>query len=176
MQWRCVCHVIKYTFYYFSGEFTFSDVHGPKLNISANGTYARRYEGYCWSIGLTKQVLNVGQSLEFAIEETESGWGANLNVGIIYTSPDSLPLGALVTCDANATASLPTSRVFIFKPETYYIPVGDPFTFYVDNNGDAWITPNVTSTGIAFTGIDVSRPFWALFNVFGNTKAMSLRN
>lgn len=166
---------ISYPFYTL-GKFTFSDVHGPKLDILRNGTYARRYEGYCWSIGLTSQTLNVGQSLEFAIEETEPGWGANLNVGIIYTSPDNLPQGALVTCDANATASLPTSRVFIFKPETYYIPIGDPFTFYVDKQGDAWIRPNVTSDDIAFTGVDVSRPFWALFNVFGNTKAVSLRN
>ena len=164
-----VCFVIL-------GEFTYSDVHGPKLDISPNGTYARRYEGYCWSIGITKQVLNVGQSITFAIEETESGWGANLNVGIIYTSPEVLPPGALVTCDANATASLPTSRVFIFKPETYYIPIGDPFMFYVDKNGDAWITPNVTSTDIVFTGVDVSRQFWVLFNVFGNTKAISLIN
>ena len=159
-----------------SGEFTFSDVHGPKLEISPNGTYARRYEGYCWSIGITKQVLNEGQPIQFAIEETESGWGANLNVGIIYTSPDDLPPGALVTCDANATASLPTSRVFIFKPETYYIPVGDAFTFIVDRNGRAWLTPNVTSTNIAFTGVDITRPFWVLFNVFGNTKAISLLN
>ena len=119
-------------------------------------------------------MLNVGQSITFAIEEKESGWGANLNVGIIYTSPEDLPPGALVTCDA--TASLLTSRVFIFKPETYYIPIGDPFMFYVDKNGDAWITPNVTSTDIVFTGVDVSRQFWALFNVFGNTKAISLIN
>ena len=74
-------------------------------------------------------MLNVGQNLTFAIEKIESGWGANLNVGIIYTSPDDFAPGALVLCDANATASLPTSRVFIFKPETYYIPIGDPFTF-----------------------------------------------
>ena len=47
----------------------------------------------------------MGESLEFAIEETESGWGANLNVGIIYTSPDDLPIGALVTCDATSHIS-----------------------------------------------------------------------
>ena len=160
----------------FSGEFTFSDVHGPKLDILKNGTYARRYEGYCWSVGLTKQRLDVGQHLEFAIEETESGWGANLNVGIIYTSPYDLPMGALVTCDANATASLPTSRVFIFQPETYYIPVGDPFTFYVSKDGKAFLSPNVTSDNVVFSGVNVTRPFWAIFNVFGNTKAISLRN
>ena len=120
--------------------------------------------------------MEVGESLEFAINETESGWGANLNVGIIYTSPDDLPLGSLVTCDANATASLPTSEVFIFKKEYYYIPVGDPFTFVINKNGDALLSPNVTYNDVVFSGVNVSRPFWALFNVFGNTKAIKLLN
>ena len=160
----------------FSGKFTFSDVHGPKLEISQNGTYARRYEGYCWSIALSSQRLNVGENLEFAIEETEPGWGANMNVGIIYTPPENLSPGALVTCDANASASLPTSRVFIFEKETYYIPVGDPFTFTINKEGEALLSPNVTYDDVVFTEVDVKRPFWALFNVFGNTKAISLRN
>ncbi|XP_053408049.1 protein neuralized-like [Mercenaria mercenaria] len=145
--------------------------HGPKITLSENDTVATRYEGYCWSVCLTDRPLRVGQTLHFNISEIETGWMANLNVGIIYTSPDSLPLGSLVTCDANLSVSIPNTEVFIF--EKFYSS-DNLYSFRVDNEGKAYLSPNVTSDNVVFIGVDVKKTFWAIFNIFGDSKAVKL--
>ncbi|XP_060579476.1 uncharacterized protein LOC132736374 [Ruditapes philippinarum] len=148
-----------------------SSAHGPKIELSDNDTVATRYEGYCWSVCLSDQPLKVGQTLHFNISEIEMGWMSNLNVGIIYTSPDSLPLGSLVTCDANLSVSIPNTEVFIFQR---FYSADNIYSFTVDDEGIAYLSPNVTSDDIVFTGVDVTKTFWAIFNIFGDSKAVKL--
>lgn len=149
----------------------FSQTHGPKINLLDNDTVARRYEGYCWSVCFTEAQLKVGQTLHFNISEIETGWMANLNVGIIYESPDVIPLRDLVTCTANITESFPNSRVFIY--EKFYSS-DNVYAFRIDKEGVAYLTPNVTSDDVVFHGVDVTKKFWAIFNVFGDAKAVKL--
>lgn len=94
-----------------------------------------------------------------------------MNVGIIYTSPDNLPLGSLVTCDANLSVSLPNTEVFIF--ERFY-SADNIYRFRIDDQGVAYLSPNVTSDDVVFTGVDVTKTFWAIFNIFGDSKAVKL--
>ncbi|XP_052770604.1 uncharacterized protein LOC128210352 [Mya arenaria] len=155
------------------GLVTFSANHGPKLDLLEGNTEGRRYEGYCWAVALGEQPLPVGHWLEFNITERECCWLANMNVGISYTSPDDIPLGDLVLCEDNVSMALNYTEVFVF--ERFYSEE-NVYRFRVDHHGNAFLTPNVTEDGLVFSGVDVSRPFWPIFNVFGDTKAIRLLN
>ncbi|XP_053408050.1 protein neuralized-like [Mercenaria mercenaria] len=149
----------------------FSSTHGPKIVLLDNDTVARRYEGGCYSVCFSDQPLPVGETLHFNITEIEMGWLANLNVGIIYKSPDSFLPGSLVLCDANVSASLPDTKVFIF--ERFYSS-DNVYSFRVDEAGIAYLSPNVTNDDVIFTEFDVNRTFWVIFNIFGDSKAVKL--
>lgn len=96
---------------------------------------------------------------------------ANMNIGIIYTDPIDLPLGIFVNCDANISTSVPNSTVFVFQR---FYSEDNIYEFRVDEKGVAYLSPNVTTDDVVFTGVNVTRPFWALFNVYGDTKAVKL--
>ncbi|KAL4232391.1 E3 ubiquitin-protein ligase neurl1b [Mactra antiquata] len=155
------------------GEIKFNQRHGPKIDLLENDTVARRYEGGCWSVCFSDRPLKVNQTLHFNITEVEMGWLANLNVGIYYGDPNDLPLGALVLCDANVSASLNNTEVFIFEAEKFYSE-DNVYEFRIDHDGNALLSPNVTSDDIVFTGVDVNKTFFAIFNVFGDAKAVKL--
>lgn len=157
---------------YCSGvEIKFSQVHGPKINLLDNITVASRYEGYCYSGCVSDRPLHVGETLQFNISETESGWMANMNVGILYTDPADLPLGIFVSCAENISIDVPNSEVFVFRK---FYSKNNIYQFHVDKHGMAYLTPNVTDDDVIFTGVNVSRKFWALFNVYGDAKAVKL--
>lgn len=148
-----------------------SVIHGPKIELSENNTVARRYEGYCYSVCLSDRPLRVGKTLHFNITETEMGWMSNMNIGIIYKSPYDLAPGSLVTCDGNLSVSIPDTEVFVFKK---FYSIDNLYAFSVDKDGKAHLSPNVTYDDIVFTGVDVNKTFWAIFNIFGDTKAVKL--
>ncbi|XP_052251776.1 E3 ubiquitin-protein ligase NEURL1-like isoform X3 [Dreissena polymorpha] len=150
---------------------TFSENRGPKLELSSDRTEAWRYEGGCWAVGLGAERLSPGERLTFNITERECCWLASLNVGIIYRDPDNIPQGDLVICDENVTNALNDTKVFIF--EQFYSPE-NIYTFWIDDAGVAYLTPNVTENDVVFDGVDVKKPFWPIFNIFGDTKAIKL--
>lgn len=156
-------------FLYFTEEVKFSSLHGPKIELLDNDTVARRYEGYCYSVAFSKSPLDVGKTLHFNISEIETGWLANLNVGIIYKDP--FDIEDLVTCTANITESYNDSRVFIFKE---FYSSNNLYQFRIDKEGVAYLSPNVTADDVVFRGVDVTKSFWAIFNVFGDSKAVQL--
>jgi len=157
--------------FFTDADITFSDVHGPKVNLLANDTVARRYEGYCYSGCVTNRPLLVGETLHFNISEIETGWMSNMNVGVLYTDPDDLPIGVFVSCAENISTDVPNSEVFIFKK---FYSENNIYSFRVDKNGVAYLTPNVTSNDVIFANVNVTKKFWVLFNVFGDTKAIQL--
>jgi len=155
----------------YTGQPTFSGTHGPKLELRQNNTEGWRYEGGCWAVGFGSQRLPVGWTLEFNITERVCCWLANMNVGISYVSPDDIEPWDLVLCDPNITDSLNYTQVFVF--ERFYSD-DNVYRFWVDHDGNAHLTPNVTDDGIVFSGVDVKKPFWPIFNVYGDTQAVQL--
>ncbi|XP_052771340.1 protein neuralized-like [Mya arenaria] len=155
------------------GRPTFSDNHGPKLELLEENTEGQRYEGGCWAVGFGAQRLPVGQWLEFNITERVCCWLANMNVGISYVAPDDIPMQDLVLCDPNVSEVLNYTEVFVFKR---FYSEDNVYRFRVDHHGNAYLTPNVTEDGIVFTGVDVKKPFWPIFNIYGDTKAIQLLN
>ncbi|XP_052251775.1 E3 ubiquitin-protein ligase NEURL1-like isoform X2 [Dreissena polymorpha] len=171
---------------------TFSENRGPKLELSSDRTEAWRYEGGCWAVGLGAERLSPGERLTFNITERECCWLASLNVGIIYRDPDNIPQGDLVICDENVTNALNDTKKFleansvdpdetlhdallakVFIFEQFYSPE-NIYTFWIDDAGVAYLTPNVTENDVVFDGVDVKKPFWPIFNIFGDTKAIKL--
>jgi hypothetical protein len=149
----------------------FNKVHGPEINLFDNDTLASRYEGCCHSICFSEFPLRVGETLHFNITEIETGWMANLNVGIFYRDPTDIPLNDLVACYANITEFFNDSRVFIFDK---FYSSNNVYEFRIDKEGVAYLFPNVTVDDVVFRGVDVTKSFWAIFNVYGDSKAVKL--
>ena len=166
-----VCEKILINF--IPGPYLFDkEAHGPKVDILDDGRLARRYEGYCWAVCLGDRPLKINETLHFNITEIESGWGAgSLNVGISYKSPDDYHFGDLVICDQNVTEDLPETEVFIFQ---HFYSSENVYSFRVDGMGVAYLSPNVTSNDVIFTGVNVNKTVWMIFNLFGDARAVEL--
>lgn len=157
------------------GPLTFHhQVFGDKVSLSQGGRLARR-EGSTFKNGLvfSSRPLGVQEKIHLKVVESTGRWHGALRVGFTNVHPAArgLPLAPMAIPD------------LIQKPGHWAVAVhescctlGSELRFWVSSRGKVYMRVNNSNRDEEILdGVDVSRPLWALVDIYGQTSCIYLQ-
>lgn len=156
------------------GPLTFHcQVFGDKVSLSQGCRLARR-TGLTFKNGLVFSSRPVGVQERFCLKvvASSSAWHGALRVGFTNVHPAArgLPLAPMAIPNLSQKPGHWATAV----PESY-CAVGAELKFWVSSGGKMFMSVNKSNRGRRILeGVDVSRPLWAMIDVYGQTSAIFL--
>ncbi|XP_073323306.1 E3 ubiquitin-protein ligase NEURL3-like [Pagrus major] len=145
---------------------------GNKVRLSRGGRLAER-TGTTFKNGLvfSSRPLKIQERIRLRVEKDVSNWHGALRVGFTNVSPSarSRPLPTLAIPNLTDTPGHWAARV-----HESCCRAGTELEFWVSNGGTIYITSTNTSQHKLLTGVDLSRPLWAMIDIYGQTCSISL--
>jgi len=146
--------------------------HGLNIRMGSDCRTAVRHEAeFCNGYVLSSRPISAGESWVVQIIQTESIYVGGLGFGFTTCNPASLSPADLPD-DADQLLDRPEYWV-ISKDVAQGPALGDEIEFHLSHNGEVTITHNRGASRVLMH-VDVSLPLWAIFDVYGSTRAMRL--
>ena len=148
-------------------------VHGDNISLSENNTVATRRDSFCKSIVFSQRPLMIGEKIWIRLlSVSEQGWKGGLRFGVSGVNPNMWSNSSLpkyLCPDMTSRASV-WARAMSDK----YVKMGAVVFFYIRANGDLVWGVNGKEKGVFLSGVDISRPVWAVVDVYGSTSSVQL--
>nr|CAG4642396.1 EOG090X03H5 [Evadne anonyx] len=146
--------------------------HGLNIRMGSDCRTAVRHEAeFCNGYVLSSRPISAGESWVVQIVQTESIYVGGLGFGFTTCNPASLS-GADLPDDADQLLDRPEYWI-ISKDVAQGPALGDEIEFHLSHSGEVTITQNRGISRVLMH-VDVSLPLWAIFDVYGSTRAMRL--
>eukprot|EP00066_Takifugu_rubripes_P008379 XP_003974532.1 PREDICTED: E3 ubiquitin-protein ligase NEURL3-like [Takifugu rubripes] len=157
------------------GPLTFHcQVFGDKVSLSQGGRLARR-GGSTFKNGLvfSSRPLGIQEKIHLKVVTTTTGWHGALRVGFTNVQPAArgLPLPPMAIPDLTQKPG----HWAIAVPESC-CTVGSELKLWVSSRGKVYMRVNNSNRDEEIlSGVDVSRPLWAMIDIYGQTSCIYLQ-
>ena len=150
----------------------FHNVHGSAITFTEGKTVASRVDShFCNGIVFTDHPIKSGQKVCVELLCTQA-WSGALRIGFTINDPAKFSASDL------PKYSLP----HLAKRDGYWIrPVSESLTgdgyqlmFYASADGHVQFFVNNEHKGALIVGLPTDKPFWVMFDIYGNTKGIRL--
>ncbi|CAG7733667.1 unnamed protein product [Allacma fusca] len=147
----------------------FNAIHGENINITDNGTVARRVSSFCKAIVFSDRPVKIHEKVCLKFLEVSTNWSGVLRFGFTNNDPSTLrsSLPRYACPDLTAKSGFwakAFSDVHVKKDAILY--------YYVNQAGDVHFGINGEDKGVFFSGVDTRGFLWALIDIYGNTTAL----
>ncbi|XP_076587395.1 E3 ubiquitin-protein ligase NEURL3 [Chaetodon auriga] len=145
---------------------------GDKVCLSQGCRLAERKE-VTFKNGLvfSSRPVKINERIRLRVEKDTYRWHGALRVGFTNVPPSStsLPLPAMAIPNLTERHGYWASPVH----ETY-CQAGSQLEFWVSYGGSIYITSSNTGPRKILEGVDLSRPLWAMIDIYGQTRSIYL--
>ena len=148
---------------------TWHQVHGANIELSEDMSVARRQSSYCQSIVFSGRPLAIGEKVWLRLlTVSEQVWRGGLRFGVSGVDP----------AHWSASSKLPkylcpdmtsSYRVWARAMSDKYVQQGAVVFFSVKSTGDLVWGVDGREKGVLVSGVDISKPLWAVVDVYGST-------
>nr|CAG4643097.1 EOG090X03H5 [Ilyocryptus agilis] len=146
--------------------------HGINIRLGSDCRTAVRHDAeFCNGYVLSSRPINPGESWVVQIVQTESIYVGGMGFGFTTCNPASLSPTDLPD-DADQLLDRPEYWV-ISKDVAHGPMLGDEIEFHLSHNGEVTMMKNRGPPAFLMH-VDISLPLWAIFDVYGSTRAMRL--
>ncbi|XP_078107759.1 E3 ubiquitin-protein ligase NEURL3 [Sander vitreus] len=145
---------------------------GDKVRLSRRCCLAERTDGtFKNGLVFSSRPVKIQEKLRLRVEQDLHNWHGALRVGFTSVPPTarSLPLPVMAIPDLTDI------------PGHWAVPVneslckaGSELQFWVSHGGSVYVSSSNTRAHKLLTGVDLSRPLWAMIDVYGQTGSIFL--
>ncbi|XP_041793835.1 E3 ubiquitin-protein ligase NEURL3 isoform X2 [Chelmon rostratus] len=155
------------------GPLTFhSQAVGVKVRLSRGCLLAERSGGtFKHGLVFSSRPLKINERIRLRMEKDADHWHGAVRVGFTSTPPSarSLPLPTMAIPDLTDTPGHWAAPV-----HESYCQAGSELEFWVSYGGAIYITSSNTKQQKLLEGVDLSRPLWAMIDIYGKTRSIYL--
>nr|CAG4650842.1 EOG090X03H5 [Simocephalus serrulatus] len=146
--------------------------HGVNIRMGSDCRTAVRHDAeFCNGYVLSSRPINPGESWVVQIVQTESIYVGGMGFGFTTCNPASLSSTDLPD-DADQLLDRP--EYWVISKDVAHGPIlGDEIEFHLSHNGEVTMMRN-RGAATLLMHVDVSLPLWAIFDVYGSTRAIRL--
>ena len=146
--------------------------HGVNIRMGSDCRTAVRHEAeFCNGYVMTSRPVNPGESWVVQICQTESIYVGGMGFGFTTCNPASLSPADLPD-DADQLLDRP--EYWVISKDVAQGPIlGDEIEFQLAHNGQVTMMRNRGAPTLLMH-VDISLPLWAIFDVYGSTRAVRL--
>jgi len=146
--------------------------HGVNIRMGSDCRTALRHEAeFCNGYVMTSRPVLPGESWVVQICQTESVYVGGLGFGFTTCNPASLSPADLPD-DADQLLDRP--EYWVISKDVAQGPIlGDEIEFHLGHNGQVTMMRNRGQPALLMH-VDISLPLWAIFDVYGSTRAIRL--
>ncbi|XP_041476391.1 E3 ubiquitin-protein ligase NEURL1B-like [Lytechinus variegatus] len=150
----------------------FHTTHGKNIVLSPNRKLATRGGSFCNAIVFTHRPLRPQDRLHLQLIQSTQGWSGVIRFGFSCHCPDRLKPHMLPKYACPDLTVKPGYWVKALR-ETLAAN-GNVLSFFVNSRGEVYYSINGEPYHMFFNGVDVSKPLWALIDVYGNTTGIRI--
>ncbi|XP_071486778.1 E3 ubiquitin-protein ligase NEURL1-like isoform X1 [Diadema antillarum] len=150
----------------------FHTTHGKNIVLSPNHKLATRNGSFCNAIVFTHRPLRLQDPLHLQLIQSTQGWSGVIRFGFTCHCPDRLKPHMLPKYACPDLTVKPGYWVKALR-ETLAAN-GNVLSFFVNSRGEVFYSVNNEPFHMFFNGVDVSKPLWALIDVYGNTTGVRI--
>ena len=150
----------------------FHTTHGKNIVLSPNRKLATRSGSFCNAIVFTHRPLRPQDPLHLQLIQSTQGWSGVIRLGFSCHCPDRLKPHMLPKYACPDLTVKPGYWVKALR-ETLAAN-GNVLSFFVNSRGEVYYSINGEPYHMFFNGVDVSKPLWALIDVYGNTTGIRI--
>lgn len=148
-------------------------VFGDYIQISLDGTLARRTESFCKGLCFSSRPVKLNERVFIKFVEISDNWSGVLRIGFTNTNPVMLQS----MLPKYACPDLTNRPGFWGKALPEMLCQQDNLLyFYVTSSGDVRFGVNCEERECLFSGVDTKKPLYAIFDIYGNTTGIRLLN
>ncbi|CAB1451193.1 unnamed protein product [Pleuronectes platessa] len=145
---------------------------GEKVRLSCGDRRAERIEGtFKNGLVFSSRPVKVQEKIRLRVERDLILWHGALRVGLTNVPPSDRPLPLPLMAIPNLSNS--TGHWAAPVPESY-CQAGSELVFWVSGGGNMYVTSNDSRQHKLLSGVDLSRPLWAMIDIYGQTCSISL--
>ncbi|XP_046442442.1 protein neuralized-like isoform X1 [Daphnia pulex] len=146
--------------------------HGVNIRMGSDCRTAVRHDAeFCNGYVLSSRPISPGESWVVQIVQTESIYVGGMGFGFTTCNPASLSSTDLPD-DADQLLDRP--EYWVISKDVAHGPIlGDEIEFHLSHSGEVTMMRNRGSATLLMH-VDVSLPLWAIFDVYGSTRAVRL--
>ena len=145
---------------------------GAHLRLGRGRTLARRTEcTFNHGLAFSSRPVRVGEKVSLQVRKSAVRWSGAMRLGFTSVAPGSRPLppAPMAIPDLTETAGHWANVV----PEAFCQP-GSVVKLWVSHGGTVYCRTTGYKRHALVRGVDLSRPLWALVDVYGQTCAVLL--
>ena len=148
----------------------FHQVHGENILLSSCGTIASRMEGFSKAIVFTNRLVKVNEKIYVKIHSCSESWSGSMRVGFSAVNPNQMRN----LLPGTMCPELSSKNGFWGKALSERFTPGTVIYFYLNTKGDVVLGSKGLDKGVLLSGVNISRPLWAMLDIYGNTTAVQL--
>uniref|UniRef100_UPI0037E7C1C7 E3 ubiquitin-protein ligase NEURL3 n=1 Tax=Semicossyphus pulcher TaxID=241346 RepID=UPI0037E7C1C7 len=145
---------------------------GSKIRLSQGGHLAeRKRDTFKNGLVFSSRPVRPNEKIRLRVEKELHNWHGGLRVGFTNVPPSSmsLPLPAMAIPDITNRPGHWATPV-----QESLCGVGSELEFWVSSGGSMYVTGCDKHKHKLKTGVDLSRPLWAMIDIYGNTYSIFL--
>ncbi|XP_056138711.1 E3 ubiquitin-protein ligase NEURL3 [Lampris incognitus] len=143
---------------------------GTQVSLSHHNCLAERAEStFKQGLVFSSRPLRVRERVRLRVAKSCNGWHGALRLGFTTTPPTGRPLPSLVIPDLTDVPGHWAAAI----PEVHCDP-GSELEFWVSHGGNMYVKWNNGTKYKLLKGVDLSRPLWAMIDVYGQTSSVLL--
>lgn len=160
-DWRCL------------GPLTFHcQAVGDKVSLSQGGRLAKRMEGtFKNGLVFSSREVRVQERVCLRVEKDVFNWHGALRVGFTTVSPTSRALPLPCMAIPNLTD---TGKHWAAPVHESLCRAGSKLEFWVSHGGAIYVKSNTSKKHMLLRGVDLSKPLWAIIDIYGQTCSILL--
>jgi hypothetical protein len=145
--------------------------HGEAASVSLDGFVATRTDGFNGAVVFSNRPVAVGETVNVRVSAVDPEWSGTLKIGFTSHDPDVLRRNSAIPEDIPWVVGNSFWMGNVAQGATVARSL---FTFHLSANGDVALSVNGRHVGRFIAGVDVSRPLWAVFDVYGVCRSIRL--
>ncbi|XP_053257498.1 E3 ubiquitin-protein ligase NEURL3 [Podarcis raffonei] len=146
---------------------------GSQVIMDESHCIASRAATFCNGLVFSSRPIELYEKVTLKILKEESRWCGGLRVGFTWEDPSLVEPSVLPPYSCPDLVKQGKCRAAVLPEE--YEAEGTIVSFWVDNQGSVFCSTNEKSEGfLVVDGVLVTRPLWAVVDIYGRTKAVQL--
>ncbi|XP_053181631.1 E3 ubiquitin-protein ligase NEURL3 [Scomber japonicus] len=145
---------------------------GDMVSLSQGGRLAKRMEGtFKNGLVFSSREVRVQERVCLRVEKDLFNWHGALRVGFTTVSPTSRALPLPCMAIPNLTD---TGKHWAAPVHESLCRAGSKLEFWVSHGGAVYVKSNTSKKHMLLRGVDLSRPLWAIIDIYGQTCSILL--
>ncbi|XP_078693725.1 uncharacterized protein LOC144923233 [Branchiostoma floridae x Branchiostoma belcheri] len=146
-------------------------IHGKQISFGSNGTVAQSHDSFTDGICFSSEPIKVHKKTNLKIIDSQV-FHESMRFGFTCRNPDTLSVEELPPHSYPTLAQQPGPEFWVKPLPASLAHYGCVVTFTLEECGDVTFAADGEDKGLFFSGVDVSKPLWAVVDIHGSTVAV----